>query len=339
MRKTRAGCRCLLLAVCLSLLSLSALGERNRRRLPVHHAGLGRSGRHAARRANVCGRRVHLRRQPASTASFPWTTRAQTATAGDAGRCRHRSRAALAVFQSLRSAEARTSPTTKSASACTPPTATNPTCPTDGDSSLWQGAGIYDVGNALKDELEELGVEVDLLGGDPSSRTTRARTTARRSTAEELLKKGPDALLDIHRDAHSRRANTKPRSTARTMSKVRLFVGRSNQNSAANKAFAQQIKKPGRQGVSRPHQGHLYRQGQLQSGAAIRRRCCWNSAPHEIEKDKAHRRDRLHGRRCSTRRSTAQRPRPPAARRTAPAVDGNRLGRSVWPCWPRWCTP
>lgn len=113
--------------------------------------------------------------------------------------------------------------------------------PEDGDSSLWEGAGIYDVGNALKEALEDRGIEV--VYSEESFLPHDADAYNRsRSTAVALLKKGPDALLDIHRDA------IPPEEYETTVegediSKVRLFVGRSNQNSAANKAFAQQIKK------------------------------------------------------------------------------------------------
>lgn len=113
--------------------------------------------------------------------------------------------------------------------------------PEDGESSLWEGAGIYDVGNALKEELEARGIEV--VYSEESFLPHDADAYNRsRSTAVSLLKKGPDALLDIHRDA------IPPEEYETTVegediSKVRLFVGRSNQNSAANKAFAQQIKK------------------------------------------------------------------------------------------------
>lgn len=113
--------------------------------------------------------------------------------------------------------------------------------PEDGESSLWEDAGIYDVGNALKEALEARGIEV--VYSEESFLPHDADAYNRsRSTAVSLLKKGPDALLDIHRDA------IPPEEYETTVegediSKVRLFVGRSNQNSAANKAFAQQIKK------------------------------------------------------------------------------------------------
>lgn len=113
--------------------------------------------------------------------------------------------------------------------------------PDDGDFSLWENAGIYDVGNALKDELEQLGIEV--VYSEESFLPHDADAYNRsRSTAESLLKKGPDALLDIHRDAIPAE-EYETTVDGEDVSMVRLFVGRSNQNSAANKAFAQQIKK------------------------------------------------------------------------------------------------
>ena len=81
--------------------------------------------------------------------------------------------------------------------------------PDDGAASKWQNAGIYDVGDSLKDALEK--------------------------------RKGPDALLDIHRDAVPAE-QYETEVNGENISKVRLFVGRTNQNAAENKAFAQQIK-------------------------------------------------------------------------------------------------
>ena len=112
--------------------------------------------------------------------------------------------------------------------------------PDDGDFSKWENAGIYDVGNALKEELESRGIEV--VYSEESFLPHDADAYNRsRSTAEELLKEGPDALLDIHRDAVPA-DEYETTVDGEEVSKVRLFVGRSNQNQAANKAFAQQIK-------------------------------------------------------------------------------------------------
>jgi len=113
--------------------------------------------------------------------------------------------------------------------------------PDDGDFSLWENAGIYDVGRALKEELEKRGIEVVYSEESHLPHDADAYNRSR-STAEELLKKGPDALLDIHRDAiPAEQYETEVKGEE--ISKIRLFVGRSNQNSAANKAFAQEIKR------------------------------------------------------------------------------------------------
>ena len=112
--------------------------------------------------------------------------------------------------------------------------------PSDGASSLWEGAGIYDVGNALKKNLEKKGITVEY--SDKSFLPHDADAYNRsRSTVEEYVKKLPDAIIDIHRDgvdAEEYETEVKGENT----SMVRLFVGRSNQNSAENKAFAQRLK-------------------------------------------------------------------------------------------------
>lgn len=112
--------------------------------------------------------------------------------------------------------------------------------PEDGTSSKWQNAGIYDVGESLKDALEARGIETIYSRETFLPHDADAYTRSRR-VAEELLKKNPDALLDIHRDAVPAE-EYETEVDGEDISKVRLFVGRNNQNSAENKAFAQQIK-------------------------------------------------------------------------------------------------
>ena len=112
--------------------------------------------------------------------------------------------------------------------------------PSDGDSSLRKDAGIYDVGNALKDALEEYGITVE-YSEDTFFPHDAGAYRRSRATAEELLKDAPDALFDIHRDAiPAEQYETEIDGEA--ASKVRLFVGRSNPNAAENKAFARQLK-------------------------------------------------------------------------------------------------
>ena len=112
--------------------------------------------------------------------------------------------------------------------------------PDDGTESKWQGAGIYDVGDSLKAALEKKGIETVYSHETFLPHDADAYTRSRR-TAEALLKKGPDALIDIHRDAVPA-SQYETEVGGEDISKVRLFVGRSNPNAAANKQFARQLK-------------------------------------------------------------------------------------------------
>ncbi len=112
--------------------------------------------------------------------------------------------------------------------------------PDDGAASKWQNAGIYDVGDSLKAALEARGIDTVYSKETFLPHDADAYTRSRR-TAEELLKQNPDALLDIHRDAVPAE-QYETEVDGRDISKVRLFVGRTNQNAAENRAFARQIK-------------------------------------------------------------------------------------------------
>ena len=112
--------------------------------------------------------------------------------------------------------------------------------PSDGESSKLEDAGIYDVGEALAKSFEERGIEVVYSRETFHPHDAGAYRRSRR-TAEELLKDSPDALLDIHRDAIPAE-QYETEVEGEDVSKVRLFVGRSNPNGDENRAFAQQIK-------------------------------------------------------------------------------------------------
>ena len=113
--------------------------------------------------------------------------------------------------------------------------------PSDGTSSKTKGAGILDVGDALKQNLEKLGVEVVY---DKTSHLPHDAGAYRRSrqTAEELLKKQPEALIDIHRDGIPDPKEYDKKIDGEDASKVRLEVGRNNPNADANRNFAKEIK-------------------------------------------------------------------------------------------------
>lgn len=112
--------------------------------------------------------------------------------------------------------------------------------PGDGASSLWENAGIYDVGNALKENLEKRGITVE-YSQDSFLPHDAAAYKRSRATVEEYVKQAPDAIIDIHRDGVDA-DEYETEVDGEETSMVRLFVGRSNQNAAENKAFAQRLK-------------------------------------------------------------------------------------------------
>lgn len=114
--------------------------------------------------------------------------------------------------------------------------------PSDGYYSTTQRGTIYQVAQALAEELESNGIETSV--SDTLHHPHDAGAYRRsRQTAVSLLKEGlPDALIDVHRDGIP-----DPKSYAVTIggeeaSKIRLLVGRGNQNAAVNKEFALTIK-------------------------------------------------------------------------------------------------
>ncbi|MBR5301782.1 MAG: stage II sporulation protein P [Clostridia bacterium] len=113
--------------------------------------------------------------------------------------------------------------------------------PTDGTQSIEGRGGIYDVARAFRNALQEKGIDVIL---DESTHLPHDSGAYRRSrrTAERLLQKRPDAIIDIHRDGIPDPDEYVTKVKGENASKVRLLVGRSNQNSEVNRTFAKQIK-------------------------------------------------------------------------------------------------
>ncbi len=113
--------------------------------------------------------------------------------------------------------------------------------PSDGTESIEGQGGIYDVAREFRDALQALGVDVIL---DESTHLPHDSGAYRRSrqTAERLIKKMPDAIIDIHRDGIPDAEEYKVSLGGENASQVRLLVGRANQNSAVNREFAKEIK-------------------------------------------------------------------------------------------------
>ncbi|MDN5331619.1 MAG: stage sporulation protein [Tepidanaerobacteraceae bacterium] len=112
--------------------------------------------------------------------------------------------------------------------------------PTDGKASIPYNGGIFKVGKALKEALEERGITV-IHSERPHDPHDAAAYERSRRTAMELLKQNPDAILDIHRDAvpaeeYAGHVNGQP------VAKVQLVVGRQNPQIKTINNFAWQLK-------------------------------------------------------------------------------------------------
>ncbi|MEG2951124.1 MAG: stage II sporulation protein P [Clostridia bacterium] len=114
----------------------------------------------------------------------------------------------------------------------------------DGGESDEDHGGIYDVAKSFASNLTELGVtaEVSTVMHHPHDAGAYRRS---RQTAVQLLKTSPNAIFDIHRDGIPDPAEYAVTIGNEKMSKVRLLVGKSNQNKEANLSFAKQIKAVG----------------------------------------------------------------------------------------------
>ncbi len=113
--------------------------------------------------------------------------------------------------------------------------------PTDGVSSDEKRGGIYDVAEQFKAALEKQGVTVYYSDETHFPHDAGAYRRSR-ATAAALVEEGVDAVMDIHRDGIPDPDEYESQVDGESMTKVRLLVGRSNQNADANKAFAAQIK-------------------------------------------------------------------------------------------------
>ncbi len=113
--------------------------------------------------------------------------------------------------------------------------------PTDGSSSIEQRGGIYDVAESLKAGLEQEGITVYYSDENHFPHDAGAYRRSR-ATAASLAEEGVDAIFDVHRDGIPDASQYESTVDGEDVTKVRLLVGRSNQNADANKQFAAQIK-------------------------------------------------------------------------------------------------
>jgi len=113
--------------------------------------------------------------------------------------------------------------------------------PTSGTESKADGSGdILQVGKALADAMERLGFTVIWSDASHLPHDGEAYIRSRR-TAMAMLEKGPVTLIDVHRDATPPEVY-EAEVEGQPVTKVRIVVGRQNQNREANLEYAKRIK-------------------------------------------------------------------------------------------------
>jgi len=100
---------------------------------------------------------------------------------------------------------------------------------------------IHEVGNVLKNALEEKGIKVLKLENLHLPHDGAAYERSR-DTATDISKQRPDAIFDVHRDAIPRKEEYLTEIDGKTISQVRLVVGRQNPNQKVNDQFAKSLK-------------------------------------------------------------------------------------------------
>jgi stage II sporulation protein P len=111
--------------------------------------------------------------------------------------------------------------------------------PTSGTSSK-QWGDVYKVGEALTSALKNEGFKVYWSKNNHNPHDGMAYKRSR-TTAFELLKSQPAALIDIHRDAVPPEAY-KTQVGGKPATKVMIVVGKQNQNRGSNLEFAKAVK-------------------------------------------------------------------------------------------------
>ncbi len=113
--------------------------------------------------------------------------------------------------------------------------------PSDGTYSSDEHGSVYQVAHALADSLTADGVTCEV--SDELHHPHDAGAYRRsRQTAVALLKSAPDAIFDVHRDGIPNPDEYAVTIGGKNASKIRLLVGRGNQNMEVNKEFALLIK-------------------------------------------------------------------------------------------------
>lgn len=116
--------------------------------------------------------------------------------------------------------------------------------PSDGYYSTTEHGSVYQVAQALADALGSRGITCEVSDALHHPHDAGAYRRSRQ-TAMELVKSMPDAIFDIHRDGIPNPDEYAVTLGGKDASKIRLLVGRGNQNMEVNKEFALLVKAVG----------------------------------------------------------------------------------------------
>ena len=114
--------------------------------------------------------------------------------------------------------------------------------PSDGFYSTTERGTIYQVAHELADSLNSEGIETTVSDQLHHPHDAGAYRRSRQTAIQLIKTVMPDCLIDIHRDGIPDPASYAVMIGGREVSKIRLLVGRGNQNAAVNKEFALMIK-------------------------------------------------------------------------------------------------
>lgn len=100
---------------------------------------------------------------------------------------------------------------------------------------------IHEVGDALKEALEKKGITV-VKSENLHLPHDGAAYERSRGTVADLVQEEPDIIFDLHRDAIPRKDEYLKEINGKTISQIRLVVGRQNPNQKVNDQFARRLK-------------------------------------------------------------------------------------------------
>lgn len=114
--------------------------------------------------------------------------------------------------------------------------------PSDGFYSTQDRGTIYQVAQHLSEAMQEEGIEAQVNDTLHHPHDAGAYRRSRQTAIELLRTTFPDCLIDVHRDGIPDPASYETEIAGKKASKIRLLVGRGNQNAELNKEFALTIK-------------------------------------------------------------------------------------------------